>query len=88
MPGPVVQEGLEEVVVVAVDQGDVDLGVAQPPHHREPAEAGAHHHDPGPSPSLPGAHPPTIPAGSARSVPGSRTGSRPGRSRSATSRPR
>ena len=41
--GHLVVERLEQVVVVAVDQGDVGLGVAQRLDGEEAAEAAAHH---------------------------------------------
>src|ERR1019366_1183823 len=51
-----VEEGLEEVVVVAVDQGHVDVDVTKPLHGGQPAEAGAHHHHVGPPAAAPDAH--------------------------------
>ena len=48
-----VEERLEEVVVRAVDERDVDRGAAQGARGDEPAEAAAHDHD-----VRPGVHPP------------------------------
>ncbi len=53
MPGRhLVEQRLEQVVVGAVDDGDVDVRVRQRADHVEPAEPAADHHDPVPSARL------------------------------------